>query len=501
MSKIKTLLKKDVILVVASVALLVLSILPLIVIGKYNVMSADDYSVGKLSNKIWAETHSVAEMFRYAIRHTVDWYLTWQGSYSTVFCNNWNPGFFGEHLVWITPCIMIFSILLSLYVFVKSVVGKLSDACNKECLMIWAGVCFLTLQTMPSPVEGLYWYPGAITYLLIQTHMLIFIALCISLEDKKGILKVIGVPVAFFLAFWVGGSYYITVLQCVLWYTVYLVLNYKKMNWWKIVTGVFLLAGFWLNVAAPGNSVRRENAGGMSAVMAILQSFLKAFKYGKKWISPLLVCIILFLIPVIWRVFSKVKREFRFRYPLLVTAFSYCIFSAAFTPPLYGVGNVDSGRIQNSIQGFFYIIVVANVFYYIGWLQYKIKCSEKDIYRDIGTIKSILAKYRTIYQWLTFGLIVLVFVGTGDKNTFSSMSALRSLVTGEAQTYYAEAQERLEIYRDESNPVAEIEAFSVKPKVLYFTDVVPEGDINYWINENIAEYYGKEKVILKDSAE
>ena len=62
-------------------------------------------------------------------------------------------------------------------------------------------------------------------------------------------------------------------------------------------------------------------------------------------------------------------------------------------------------------------------------------------------------------------------------------------------------QERLVLYEDENLTIVEVEAFSVRPKVLYFTDVVAEGDANYWINENIAQYYGKEKVVLRENAD
>ena len=59
-----------------------------------------------------------------------------------------------------------------------------------------------------------------------------------------------------------------------------------------------------------------------------------------------------------------------------------------------------------------------------------------------------------------------------------------------------EAQERLEIYYDDDIRVAEVKGFSVKPHVLFFNDIQAEDSSDYWINENVAGYYGKEKVIL-----
>lgn len=485
-----------------AVLLLGISLLPLLIVGRYNVLMADDYAIGKVCHKLWMQTGSIVSMLQYAFKYTINLYCTWRGSFTINFFDTLNPGFFGENLACITPLIMLSSVLFSMYFFIKAILSQFYVYTKREVLLIFSIVSFLIIQTMPSPVEGLYWFAGAMAYTMLHYMMLLFFCILIYVGNVQSKWKqnILGLVVSVY-AFFVSGSQYITALICVLGYTIFMLLNFRRLNWWKITSGISLLCGFLLNLFAPGNAARQQGTNGMGPVMAIFCSFLEAAGYAKVWITPILVAGILFLLPVIWKLVRVPKKEYTYNHPLIMLLGSYFLFSAAFTPSLYGVGNVDAGRIQNLIQSVFYIIVLTDVFYLIGWLQYKIKYSEKDIYKDIGTIKNILGKYKTIYQWIAFGLMILVFVGTGDKNTFSSVSALRSMVIGEAQVYYSEAQERLEIYRDESNSVAEVEAFSVKPKVLYFTDIVQEGDMNYWINENIAEYYGKEKVVLKDPAE
>ena len=160
---------------------------------------------------------------------------------------------------------------------------------------------------------------------------------------------------------------------------------------------------------------------------------------------------------------------------------------------------MDSGRIKNQLQSLFYLLAFFDIFYGLGWLARKTEEGEKEVYRDMHTVISVLGKYTAVLQGIFFVLVLLVFAGTSDKNTFSSVSALRSLANGEAKTYYAEAQERLTDYKNPDVTVVEAKPFSAKPHVLYFTDIVEEGEPNYWINENIAAYYGKEKVILRKS--
>ena len=245
--------------------------------------------------------------------------------------------------------------------------------------------------------------------------------------------------------------------------------------------------------------MRQSGTTGMAPVKAILLSFVQAVQYTKEWITPFFVVIVLFLLPIMGKMIRESKKKYRYAHPLIVWFFSFCLFAAGFAPSLYGVGNVDSGRIKNQLQSLFYLLIFFDIFYGLGWLARKTGEGEKEVYRDMHTVISVLGKYTAVLQGIFFALVLLVFAGTSDKNTFSSVSALRSLANGEAKTYYAEAQERLTDYKNPDVTVVEVEPFSVKPHVLYFTDIVEEGEPNYWINENIAAYYGKKKVILRKS--
>lgn len=478
-------------------AFFVVSLIPLLVIGKYNVMSADDYAMGKEAVNVWRDTHQAGAIFRYACLYTGKVFQTWQGCFTINFLDCWNPGFFGEQWAWLTPVIMLAAIAGFSYVCCGNVISGFFEDSKKETVIVWGIWTFLTIQTMPSPAEGLYWFSGAVAYTFLHFFMLFVFSFVFKMENiKSRPLKVLGVALLSAGMFLVGGSQYITALECLIIYFFYLLAQYRHLKLGNIIPAVFLVAGFAINILAPGNSVRNAQAGGMNPLRAILQSFAEAVRYGKAWCSLLLIVCLIFMVPFIWKIVSGQKREYRYRYPGIISLLSFCIFAAAFTPSLYGVGNVDAGRIQNLIQVMFYIAVTFNLFYWLGWLKRKTQKPDREAFRDIKTVIDIVRKYAVFYQWLALFLVVLVFAGTGDKNTFSGMSALRSLVNGEARTYYAEAQERLEIYRDDAVTIAEVAPFSVKPHVLFFNDVHSEDSADYWINENIAAYYEKEKVVL-----
>jgi hypothetical protein len=86
-------------------------------------------------------------------------------------------------------------------------------------------------------------------------------------------------------------------------------------------------------------------------------------------------------------------------------------------------------------------------------------------------------------------LILLVWIFTADKNTYTSVSALRSLVNGEAKTFYAEAMERHDIYTDEDITDVELAPYSAKPALFSFEDLSEEP--GYWTNLAVTQYYHK----------
>lgn len=495
---IRQLAKKEKAIVIFLALLIGISFIPLLLISRYNVMAADDYAMGKVAHQIWIEKRNVWDMVCYAFTHTLEIYQNWQGCYTINFLDSLNPGFFGEEHVWITAILMLLAITLFLYLFISTVLKKYYNANIKHVFMIATIFIFLVVQTMPSPVEGIYWYSGAIAYTFSHYFCLTFYCLFLwRPQTKKTVYHFLYMVLLMTTGLVVGGCQYVTVLECLIWILIYIICDYKHFRWTYIVGFVSVLIGFLVNLLAPGNFTRRLSANGMNPVWAILRSFAVALSFMKEWLSPLFIVVLLFLIPFIWKVVKSSKKSYNYRYPLIVMLISYCVFSSCFTAPLYGVGNIDAGRIQNQIQVLYYLIVFINFFYLTGWLQNKLDVSSKEVYIDIKNILYILGKYETCYKWIMMFCIVLILFATGDKNTFSSVSGFRSLINKEAEIYYNEAQERLIIYEDRNITVAEVKSHSVKPKLLYFNDVQEEDSVDYWINENIAAYYGKQLVILK----
>lgn len=496
----KKILKEEKYFTIALSLLIIGMLIPLFVISGYNIMSADDYAMGK-------EIHGMGEnptfmmVLRYAVDFTGAFYKGWQGCFSINFLDCFNPTFFHENNTWMTPVIMLLVLMASKYFFVHICMKTFFDAGPREIISIWAVYMFLVVQTMPAMNEAIFWYSGAIAYTVPEALFLVFFAILIR-REKKDKKHAFGYTIFMTIfAFLLGGGQYTLVLEAMIWYVLYLIyvgFRYKKISLGRVLIGISLIAGSIINIMAPGNRVRQTSAsGGMGAIKAVLYSFVYMLRHFRIWITPMFLLCILLSIPIIWRILGKSKIKWKFAYPLPVVLFSFCILASCFTAPLYGLSDVSSGRLQNQLQGFFYLIIYFDLFYILGRLRFQ--ATIKDGFpRDITTAVEILGKYRQHYLWAVLAMVLLVWVGTGDKNTFNSISALRSVVIGEAGQFYAENEDRLQQYKDSSISVVKVEPYSVQPHLLFLSDLDEEDGGNYWVNESVAAYYGKEKVLLRN---
>ena len=93
----------------------------------------------------------------------------------------------------------------------------------------------------------------------------------------------------------------------------------------------------------------------------------------------------------------------------------------------------------------------------------------------------------TLAAIFCFGIIAGV-----DPDQFTSVSAVVSLMSGEAQEYRKQEEERLEILYDDAARDVELKEFSSKPYLLFYEDI--EANKENWKNIRMSGYYGKDSV-------
>lgn len=87
--------------------------------------------------------------------------------------------------------------------------------------------------------------------------------------------------------------------------------------------------------------------------------------------------------------------------------------------------------------------------------------------------------------------VALTAVLNRSEEPYAGISALKSLLTGEAQAYHDTHLQRLRIMSGPQETV-ELPALPCEPHVLFMDDIRENPDS--WINEDYAAYYGKSAV-------
>ena len=255
------------------------------------------------------------------------------------------------------------------------------------------------------------------------------------------------------------------------------------------------MISFGISLAAPGNAVRKaEQPNAPNAPMAILESFYFSLRYISRFSTITVLFVLSLLCPFIYRIASKLK--FSFKYPFAFLFFSFCFFTAQFTPPVWGYSTPGSGRIFNIYFFSYFWFVLSNIFYFCGYISKKKKFNIDAVFAHLKKPRTLACASVLLVIMLAIPLTLdLNDWDTWDRKKFTSVNAVYSLVTGDAQQYDREYKERLAVYHDDSVQQVEFQPFTKTPPLLFYGDMTQDADFQ-WSNKPLREYYDKEYVIV-----
>ena len=272
----------------------------------------------------------------------------------------------------------------------------------------------------------------------------------------------------FILLLLLAGSNFVTALQgllCLL--TILLVsvvVERRRTGLWLLPSTLVYIIGFGMNVAAPGNSVRaRSYVGwGYGPLESIGRSFLEAVKHIPEYTGPVVLMVMLLLVPMIWQALKST--DYRFRYPGIVLALSFCLYATGYTPSLYSLGHAGLSRTLNAVKITYLMLLFLNEIYWCGWLK---QILEK---RTDKSAQKLSARNGAAVWWYY-------------------------VHTGQAYNFHQEYLERVKRLSGNARNV-HLPAYRFKPWFLCMGDI--SEDAHNEANCSLAMWYHKDSVTLKE---
>lgn len=420
--------------------------IPVIAISPYIFPRADDYSFGYKAHLALEQTGSWTEVLKAVIDMIKTAYFGWQGTYSSIFMMAIQPAVFDEKLYRIVPMFFIGIIILTTCFLVKTI---LADWLQGDQVLI--GVCLgayllMAIQCIPVKQSAFLWYNGAIHYIGSHCVLLCMMAFIVRIYMGKNVkASWWGAAIC---AVYVGGGNHVTAISTLLisLTILFLITITKKWKCYKNIGGicVIYLLALAANIVAPGNF----NKMGMKTGYGLFQAFFLAFAkvpeymFGK-WMHWTIIAVIVFCIPIIWRMVQGMK--FGFSYPALFVGYSWCYMASMFFTPLFTMADVEVGRFQNImfLQGMLWLLF--DIGYVIGWIQKR--------YLPGKNMSFCIKEKRYMYILGGTVLGMMLLSGIAEPEKYTSIYALNTLRDEQLQEYAKDYWYNIEILETDEKEV------------------------------------------------
>lgn len=482
------------IVAVGAVLALVLLLVPLYRIAFYSAPYYDDYIMGLFTKNFLMQERSLSSALQGALYCAKTQWYAWQGTFSSIFMMSLMPAIWGDDKYFLGALFLLTIFLTAILVLVRVLVKDVFGGDNYSCIVLQAVTAAMLFVLIHTPQAGFYWYNAGMHYVGMNSFCLLFIAALIKLLKTKSIpATVLLVIIGLLGAFVAGGSNFVTALQGLLVVCTMLALA----AWSRSKRGLLLLpvlavyvGAFYKNISAPGNNVRMAYyvGWGLDWFSAIVQSFVEAFKHLGWFTGLMTIPVLVLLIPVIWQMVQK--SDFQFRYPLVVFLWSVCLYASGFTPSLYSMGNAGLGRTLNVVKITYQLLLILNEIYLLGWLCQYLKKKGK----------AVPGGKCCWWFYLLMGVLMLgaFCLEPKKEGSFSSYTAYHYVHTGEANNFYQEYLQRVEILKSDEKDVV-LRPYGFRPWILSTGEL--SEDPNNEVNRAIASYYYKDSVICKENGD
>ena len=484
-----------------SVAAIAAVLVPLVLISRFNHSYADDWHYGVWAHLALEQTggNPLAALAA-ALQQVGTAWLEWQGTYSAIFFMALEPSVFGEQWYALAAPLVLATLVAGTLFFSHVLLVELMGADRSAWLAVSCAVLCVQLLLQPSPVEGIFWFNSAFYYTTYHAAVLAMLGLLARVCDpaRAGHARGCSVAAALLAAFVAGGNFVdaLVAVEVVAVMVAVLLARARPSVLGVVPSFGCLVVGLALSLAAPGNSVRQQTQfpeDHMGAWDTVWNSSLACFQWIQDWGSGLVLVLAALCVPLATRgAAAAVRRGMRFAHAPLVSAASVALFATSFTPTFWAEGSVGPGRVQNARFDLFVILVVLNVFWWCGSIAAARARQAKPWHAGVpGTRAAAAGGALALLVGVCIVGSMAADADLGER--LSSVSAARSLASGQAQAYHEQVLRRLDTIEHSSDDSLTVPFYTDVPHVLLMGDI--RDNMDNYINYRLAQWYGKTSIV------
>ena len=459
-----------------NIGLLLFSVVPLIALSFYNHPSAvDDYCfIYTVREHGW-----IGGMSKY--------YNEWTGRYFSIFLTHSSPLIFNFFAGFkLLSFFLILGLAGSIYLLIKTILPAYSRLAH---LGFTGVIMFLFLLRMPSVPEAFYWAASFANYTLPGIMTLLWIVLTIQWYRAPGKQKknIIAATCSFLIFAVIGCSETAMLIMVVLigsW-LFYRLVVIKNLDMLMLLAMITTLFSCYLLFSSPGNTARLEgNPISGDIPMAALVTIKFIVKIAGDWLTgtPVLLFTLCWILAIASR---KAPLPPFFSVPVWLVMMSYpALLFVVIFPSFYAISTEldPTPRVVNSLYFFF----LMGWFYLTGIMAYRLRTF---ISPSFSVGKFVVP---ALYGICALSIVLSV------KSTTNFKTAYRDWLKGKAAAYDREMKERYAILMDKNNTKPVIPPIKNRPESLFVGDI--EKDPKHWWNWCMAGYFGKDSILLSESA-
>lgn len=376
---------------------------------------------------------------------------------------------------------------------------KLLHTSKLEYYFISTLFVIMTIQFPWSYYDAFYWYNGAMYYTLFYSMSLFLGALLIEYQlTNSAITKAIIGSASTLLAIFIAGGNFVSGLGMgAILFAATIVMRLDQKKWPRFYIVILAIYGiaFATSVLAPGNAFRQVTVEDKPNVIA---AFFIAIGKSVEFLSDATNIIQILLLITIAPTFVQMakKSRFKFSHPWLCILITMTLYASFFFAHSYAMGTRGPWRVQNIYSYIHLWLIGINMYYLSGAIIRKAENKAPLSSAIVELVTASKQKYTNTLHYVPYFVIAVLVLSVTLKKTTTNRT-ITLMTKGTVQKFDKEMNEREEALMANDKAIMTLKPLTTKMPSDAFNDITIYP--GYWINQGMAKYYGKEKIIALPS--